>query len=146
MSFLTIFVAAAASMQQYAAIQHSNNEHSPELFSLPQITPIYQMSCLFMHAVSIYWVCCKIATMLHICCSMQLQPVFFIQELSQTVFKNNWVILKLNLPSLGILTKNEIFDNICCCSCKYAAICRIQTHMMQHAAATSFFIQELNRF
>ena len=76
-----------------------------------------------MHAVPIYWVCCKIATMLHICCSMQLQPDFCIQELSQTVFKHNWVILYLNLPFLGILTNNEIFNNFCCCSCKYAAIC-----------------------
>ena len=87
------------------------------------MTPIYQISCHFIHAVPIYWVCCKKATMLHICCSMQRQPDFCIQELSQTVFKHNWVILKLYLPFLGILTKNEIFNNFCCCSCKYAAIC-----------------------
>ena len=43
-------------MQQYAAVQHSNSENSPELLLLPQITPIYQISCLFMHAVPIYWV------------------------------------------------------------------------------------------
>ena len=54
MGFLTIFAAAAASMQQYAAIQHSNSEHSPELLLLPQITPIYQISGFFMHAVAIY--------------------------------------------------------------------------------------------
>ena len=78
-------------MLQYAAIQHLNNEYSSEFF----IIKIYQIWCHFMHAVPIYWVCCKIATMLHICCSMQLQPDFRIQELSQTVFKHNWVILYL---------------------------------------------------
>ena len=54
MRFLTILAAAAASMQQYAAVQYSNSENSPELLLLPQITPIYQISCLFMHAVPIY--------------------------------------------------------------------------------------------
>ena len=54
MGFLTLFAAAAASMQQYAAVQHLNSENSPELLLLPQITPIYQISCLFMHAVPIY--------------------------------------------------------------------------------------------
>ena len=54
MRFLTILAAAAASMQQYAAVQHSNSEHSPELLLLPQITPIYQTSCHFIYAVPIY--------------------------------------------------------------------------------------------
>ena len=43
MGFLTLFAAAAASMQQYATVQHSNSENSPELLLLPQITPIYQI-------------------------------------------------------------------------------------------------------
>jgi len=43
MGFLTLFAAAAASMQQYAAVQHSNSEYSPELLLLPPITPIYQI-------------------------------------------------------------------------------------------------------
>ena len=133
MRFLTNLAAAAASMQQYATVQYSNSENSPELLILPQITPIYQISCLFMHAVPIYWVCCKKATMLQICCSMQLQPDFCIQELSQTVFKHNWVILKLYLPFLGILTKNEIFNNFCCCSCKYAAICCNTAYNIEHS-------------
>ena len=41
-------------MQQYAATQHFNREHSPEMLLLPQITPIYQISGFFMHAVGIY--------------------------------------------------------------------------------------------
>ena len=73
-------IAAAASMQQYAATQHFNRDHSLEMLLLPQITPIYQISGFFMHAVGIYWVCCKITTMLHICSCMQLQHDFFIQE------------------------------------------------------------------
>ena len=69
-------IAAAASMQQYAATQHFNRDHSLEMLLLPQITPIYQISGFFMHAVAIYWVCCKMNTMLHICCCMLQHPVF----------------------------------------------------------------------
>ena len=86
-------------------------------------TSISQILCYLMHAVQIYSVCCKMPTMLHICCSMQLHPDFCIHELSKSVLKHNWVILKIYLPFLGIVTKTEIFNNFWCCSCKYAAIC-----------------------